>query len=67
MKPITPQAFAVTIAGMGFLLGIVGYLFPGTDAARHDVYALAGSLVSGALGAFTSQALHSAQSGNDQP
>ncbi|KAA6459637.1 hypothetical protein DYQ86_16085 [Acidobacteria bacterium AB60] len=40
----------------------IAYIFPGTDAARHDMAALASDMVTGALGFFAGRAMAAAPS-----
>ncbi len=48
-----PQPFwAVILAGLGAVLAVIFYIFPGDTTTRQTAFGIASSLVSGALGAF---------------
>lgn len=57
MSPDTLVAFSAAII-LGSALACVGYLFPGSDTARQEIFQIASSLVTGALGFFAGHALN---------
>ena len=52
-----PQPFwAVILAGLGAILSVVFYIYPGDVTSRQAAFQIASSLVTGALGAFAGHA-----------
>ena len=52
------QFWSLMLCVLGVALAIVGYCFPGTDQARHDLFFLANTLISAGAGAFTGNAVN---------
>lgn len=48
-------AFVIALV-LASILAALAYVFPGTDAARHDVNTIADAMVTGALGFFAGRA-----------
>jgi uncharacterized membrane protein len=48
-------AFVVALV-LASLLASIGYIYPGSDTARHDMFSIASAMVTGALGFFAGRA-----------
>jgi len=51
-QPVPQPAWAVSLAVLGAILAVIGYVFPGDISSRQAMFTVANSLISGALGAF---------------
>lgn len=56
MKNWPQPAWAVILAAMGVLVGLVVYCYPGDVTSKQAGFSLASALVTGALGAFAGRA-----------